>query len=82
MDSRFYLTFKEASINHDYNKLRQKEIIKLSALILVERIIFLTIIVSNYLAAPNKVSVMRMVFFSIGLGIHIFSMACLKFLKY
>jgi len=71
MDSRFYLTFKEASIKEDYNKLRQKEIIKLSGLIIIERIIFLTIIVSNYLAAPNKVSIMRMVFFSIGLGIHI-----------
>jgi len=81
MDSRFFLTFKEPSVRDDYNKQRQTEIIKLSALILVERIIFLSIILTNYIASPIKVNIMRMVFFSTGLGIHILSMLALRLRK-
>ena len=81
MDSRFYLTFKDPSVLEDYNKQRQKEISKLSALILVERILFLTIIVTNFISSPVKVNIMRMVYFSIGLGIHILAMLALRLKK-
>ena len=78
MNSTLFLTFQDEHTKSDYNKKRHPEIIKLSILILVERIAFLLIIVANFLILRSSINVMRMVYFSVGIGIHIISLLSLK----
>lgn len=78
MDSRIFLTFKEPAMRAAYNSQRQPEIMKLSALLIAERAIFLLIIVINYFGHPRSVNPMRMIYFAIGVGIHVASLMALK----
>ena len=78
MNSTLFLTFQDKQTKSDYDKKRHPEIIKLSILILVERIAFLLIIVANFLILRSSINVMRMVYFSVGVGIHIISLLSLK----
>jgi len=78
MDSKIFLTFKDPEVLAAYNSQRQLEIRKLSALLLAERAIFLLIIVINYFGHPISVNPMRMIYFALGLGIHIGSLLVLR----
>jgi|LauGreDrversion4_2_1035121.scaffolds.fasta_scaffold234575_2 hypothetical protein len=78
MDSQIFLTFKDPQTRNEFNKQRRPDIVKLSALLLIQRSIFLAIIVINFFAHPRSVNVMRMVYFALGLGIHIISLLSMK----
>lgn len=78
MDSKIFLSFKDPVVQTAYNSQRQLEICKLSALLLAQRAIFLLIIVINYFGHPQSVNPMRIIYFAIGLGIHIASLLALR----
>lgn len=47
MNSRFFLKFNDPETLADYNKQRRSDIIKVSALLLAERILYFVILIIN-----------------------------------
>ena len=82
MNSELFLTFKDNITLYHFNQQRKQEIIKVSALLLAERLLFLIVLVVNYFALYTSVDKMRLVYYSIGVGIHILMLAFLKLTEY
>lgn len=61
MNSKFFLTFRNPQDQIDYDKARNPEIIFISSLLLIERIIFLLILVITYLTTDDVITDKRLI---------------------
>ena len=77
MKSKFFLTFRDPKDMLDYTRIRNKEIIMISFLLLLQRLLFLTILLGNRSFNEARVSKDIVHYNSLGVGIHVFLLAAL-----
>ena len=78
MNSRFFLKFNDPETLADYNKQRRSDIIKVSALLLAERILYFVILIINSFL-HSSVTKFRLIINSIAVISHILLLLTLKF---
>ena len=78
MNSRFLLKFNDPETLADYNKQRRSDIIKVSALLLAERILYFVILIINSFL-HSSVTKLRLIINSIAVISHILLLLTLKF---
>ena len=71
MLTNFLLAFKDPQDQQRYNKERQSEIIKISSLLLLQRAIFIFVMLFNHFLEPEVVTKIRIVYYGISVGIHL-----------
>ncbi len=71
MKSKFFLTFKDPQDMSDFTEARNPEIILISSLLLIQRVLFWIVLLINFLADSESVDARRLYLSAIGKAIHI-----------